>query len=277
MDILKSLVFGIVEGVTEWLPISSTGHLIIFNNLIPMNVTPEFYDLYEVIIQLGAICAVLLIFWKKIWPFGVSDNPLSEKGLLKYCKKNQFILWLKIAVACIPAVIVGLLFDDWCNAHFYNPLCVALALIIVGIAFIVVEIIYKDRNPKITKISQIGFDSALYIGLFQVLAAIFPGTSRSGATIIGALILGISRSVASEFTFYLSIPVMLGASLLKIVKYGMAITLYQGLIIGVGCISAFIVSLFVIRLLMGYVKNHNFIIFGIYRIILGIIVLIYLR
>ena len=277
MDILKSALFGIIEGVTEWLPISSTGHLIIFNSLIPMNVSPEFYDLYEVVIQLGAILAVVLIFWNKIWPFGLSNNPISEKGILKYCKKDKFILWIKIAIACIPAVIVGLLFDDWCNEHFYNPLCVALALIVVGVAFIVVEILYKNKEPKITKLSQIGFDTALYIGLFQVLAAIFPGTSRSGATIIGALILGVSRSVASEFTFFLSIPVMFGASLLKIVKYGLAITLYEGLLIGVGCITAFVVSLFVIKLLMNYVRNHNFIIFGVYRIILGIIVLLFVK
>lgn len=276
MDILKSIVFGIVEGITEWMPISSTGHLIIFNSLMPMNVTPEFYNLYEVVIQFGAACAVLLVFWNKVWPFGLSNNPISNKGILKYCKKNRFILWMKIAVSCIPAVIVGLLFDDWCNEHFYNPLCVSLALIIVGIAFIVVEILYKDKKPVITRVSEIGFDTAFYIGLFQVLAAIFPGTSRSGATIIGALILGVSRSCASQYTFYLSIPVMFGASILKIFKFGAAITLYEVLILAVGCISAFVVSLFVIRLLTDYVQKHNFIIFGIYRIILGIIVFIYL-
>ena len=276
MDILKSIVFGIVEGITEWMPISSTGHLIIFNSLMPMNVTPEFYNLYEVVIQFGAACAVLLVFWNKVWPFGLSNNPISNKGILKYCKKNRFILWMKIAVSCIPAVIVGLLLDDWCNEHFYNPLCVSLALIIVGIAFIVVEILYKDKKPVITRVSEIGFDTAFYIGLFQVLAAIFPGTSRSGATIIGALILGVSRSCASQYTFYLSIPVMFGASILKIFKFGAAITLYEVLILAVGCISAFVVSLFVIRLLTDYVQKHNFIIFGIYRIILGIIVFIYL-
>lgn len=276
MDILKSIVFGIIEGITEWLPISSTGHLIIFDYLIPMNVSAEFYDLYQVVIQLGAVMAVVVLFWDKVWPFGKTEHPLADVPVLRYVRKNIFILWLKAFIACIPAIIVGLLFMDWIDAHFYNPLCVALALIVVGIAFIVVEVMYKDRKPKIQRFSQIGFDTAFYIGLFQVLAAIFPGTSRSGATIIGALILGISRGTSSEFTFFLSIPVMLGASLLKIFKIGVIISFYEFIILFVGCLTAFVVSLFAIRLLLSYVRKNNFIIFGIYRIILGVIILIFL-
>lgn len=276
MDILKSIVFGIIEGITEWLPISSTGHLIIFDYLIPMNVSAEFYDLYQVVIQLGAVMAVVVLFWDKVWPFGKTEHPLADVPVLRYVRKNIFILWLKAFIACIPAIIVGLLFMDWIDAHFYNPLCVALALIVVGIAFIVVEVMYKDRKPKIQRFSQIGFDTAFYIGLFQVLAAIFPGTSRSGATIIGALILGISRGTSSEFTFFLSIPVMLGASLLKIFKIGVIISFYEFIVLFVGCLTAFVVSLFAIRLLLSYVRKNNFIIFGIYRIILGVIILIFL-
>ena len=182
-----------------------------------------------------------------------------------------------LAIACIPAVVVGLLFDDWNTAHFYNPLCVALALIIVGIAFIVVETLFKNKKPKIQKVSEIDYKTALYIGLFQVLAAIFPGTSRSGAVIIGALIMGISRSVASEFTFCLSIPCMIGASFLKILQIGFAFSFYEYIILLVGCLTAFIVSIFVIRIFMNYIRKNNFIIFGIYRIILGIIVLLFVR
>lgn len=276
MNIVKSIVFGIIEGITEWLPISSTGHLIIFNQIMPLDVSPEFYKLYEVVIQMGAGFAALLVFFKKVWPFGESKNPLG-KGILKYMKKDKFILWLKIAVSCIPAIIAGLTIDDWINEHLYNTTVVSLALIVVGIAFIVVEIVHKNKNSKINSITEIGFDTAFYIGLFQVLAAIFPGTSRSGATIIGGLILGVSRTAASEYTFYLAIPVMIGASLLNVFKIGLAFSLSEYLVLIVGTVVAFIVSLYAIRLLINYVRKNKFTIFGIYRIILGIIVLLFVK
>lgn len=277
MNILKSIIYGIIEGITEWLPISSTGHLIIFNKLLAMDVSPEFYAVYEVVIQLAAIIAVFIIFFKKIWPFGKSTHPLTEKGLLQYVKKDKFILWLKIAVSCIPAIIVGLLIDDWIDAHFYNTTVVGIALVVVGIAFIVVELAFNNKNAKIKSLADLGFNTAFIIGLFQIIAAIFPGTSRSGVIIIGALILGVSRTVAFEYTFYLAIPVMFGASILKLFKYGLAFSFNEIIILLAGCLSSFIVSVFVIKLLMDYVKKNNFIIFGIYRIALGIIILLFLR
>ena len=277
MNILKSIVFGIIEGITEWLPISSTGHLIIYNAIMPMDVSAGFYAVYEVVIQFGAVCAALLYYFNKIWPFGVTKTPLGNFGILKYCKKKTFTLWVKIAISCIPAIIVGLLFGEWLDEHLYNPTVVGISLIVVGIAFIVIETLNSKKEAKINRISQIGFSTAFYIGLFQVLAAIFPGTSRSGAIIIGALVLGVNRTIASEYTFILAIPVMFGASLLKIFKYGLAFSLSEIMIMLVGCISAFVVSIFVIKLMLNYVRKNKFTIFGIYRIILGIIVLICLH
>ena len=274
IEILISILFGIVEGITEWLPISSTGHMILLNELIPFNVSESFYSMYEVVIQLGAIMAVVVIFFKQLFPFGKSSEPLGE-GILRYVKKDIFVLWLKIIVSCIPAAVVGLLYDEILEELFYNYVVVALALIVFGIAFIVIENYDKKRKPKINSLADISFKAALIIGFFQLIAAIFPGTSRSGATIVGALLIGVSRTVAAEFTFFEAIPVMFGASLLKLVRFGLAFTPLEILILAVGMLTAFVVSLFVIKYLMAYVKKHDFKIFGYYRIILGIIVLLY--
>lgn len=271
-NILVSILFGIVEGITEWMPVSSTGHMILLNELVHFNVSEAFYSMYEVVIQLGAIMAVVVLYFKKIWPFGKTKYPL---GKLKFVKSRIFFLWVKIIIACLPAVVIGLTIDDLIEELFYNPICVSLALIVVGVVFLVVENINKGKKPKVTKLSQITYKTAFIIGLFQVVAAIFPGTSRSGATIIGALLLGVSRSVATEFTFFLAIPVMFGASLLKVIKIGLAFSAYEFLLLAIGSIVAFIVSFFVIKFFMGYIRKHDFKVFGIYRIVLGIAVLAY--
>lgn len=277
LDILKSILFGIVEGITEWLPISSTGHMILLNEFVSMNVTEDFWERYLVVIQLGAILAVVLIFWDKIWPFGKKGNryPVKETGLLSYFKRDRWVLWFKILVSCVPAVIVGLLFDDVFDALFYNPICVAIALIVFGVAFLVIENVNHGKEPKIRKLKQMDYKTAFLIGLFQLLAAIFPGTSRSGATILGALLLGVSRTVAAEYTFFLGIPVMFGASLLKLIKLGFAMSGAEALLLLIGMVSAFVVSMLVIRFLMGYIRKHDFKVFGWYRIVLGTLVLIY--
>lgn len=279
LDFIKSIFFGIVEGITEWLPISSTGHLIIFNQIWPLQVSEGFYEMYEVLIQLGAILAVVLIFWNRIWPFGKKDNkyPLSESGLGQYVKIDKIVLWLKIVVACLPAIaIVVLGIDELAEKYLYNPTVVAIMLIVVGIAFIAIELLHGKKEYRVTRLSKLTFKDALIIGLFQLIAAILPGTSRSGATIIGALLIGVSRVCAAEFTFYLAIPAMAGASLLKLVKFGFAFSLSEFIILITGMITAFVVSIVVIRYLMNYVKNHTFVVFGIYRIILGIIVLLFI-
>ncbi len=268
IEILKAIVFGIVEGITEWLPISSTGHLILLKQLMPLKVSESFWNMFEVVIQLGAILAVVLIFWHKIFPFR------KERG--RWHTDMRIInLWIKIIIACIPAAIIGLLFDDKINALFYNPTSVSIALIVFGVLFIVIENRNRRMRPRVTKLGQLTYQTAIIIGLFQVLAAVFPGTSRSGATIIGALLIGVSRTVAAEFTFFLAIPVMFGASLLKLVKFGFHFTGLEIGILVVGMVSAFIVSVIVIRFLMGYIKKHDFKVFGWYRIVLGIIVLLY--
>ena len=269
LDILKAMLFGLVEGITEWLPISSTGHMILLEEFVKMDVTKEFWNLFLVVIQLGAIAAVVLLFWEKIWPFG-----RKKKSGTFYIKMDIMEMWFKILVACVPAAIVGVLFDDQLDALFYNSWCVALALIVFGIAFIVIENRNKKSTPSINKLSEITFQTAALIGVFQLIAAIFPGTSRSGATIVGALLIGVSRTVAAEFTFFLAIPVMFGASLLKIVKFGFAFTGMELAILLIGMIVAFLVSILVIRFLMGYIKKHDFKVFGWYRIILGAIVLL---
>lgn len=277
LDILKAVLFGIVQGITEWLPVSSTGHLILLDQIVKLNVSDNFYSVFEVVIQLGSIIAVLIIFWKKLWPFGKLNNkhPLTKDGIGSYIKWDKFILWFHIVVSCIPAILIGLPFDDLFEELFYNPTCVAIALIVVGIAFIIIENRHKGKtNYRVTKVSQITYKDALIIGAFQVIAAIFPGTSRSGATIIGALIIGVSRSCAAEYTFFLAVPAMLGASLLKILKLGLAFSLLEYVILLVGSLVAFVVSLFVIKGLMNYVKKHDFKIFGYYRIVLGIVVLV---
>ncbi len=276
LEIIKAILFGIVEGITEWLPVSSTGHMILLDQFVKLNVTEEFYSMFQVVIQLGAILAVVIIFWNKIWPFGKKNNaaPLSDSGIGAWIKKDIFVLWFHILVSCVPAAIVGVLWDDLFEALFYNPTCVALALIVFGVAFIIVETKHSGKNAQINTIADISYMTAFLIGMFQLIAAIFPGTSRSGATIVGALIIGVARTVAAEYTFYLAIPVMLGASLLKIVKFGLSFTAMEAAILALGMIVAFAVSMFVINFLMGYIRKHDFKVFGWYRIILGIVVLV---
>ena len=267
LEILKVVLFGIVEGITEWLPVSSTGHMIILDSFISLNCRPEFWEMFLVVIQLGAIMAVVILFWNKIFPFQFKDKtkPVIET--------DKILLWLKIIVACVPAAVVGLLFDETFEALFYHAIPVALALIIFGVAFIIVERANKGKTAKVNSLADITFQTALIIGVFQLIAAIFPGTSRSGATIVGALLIGVSRSVAAEFTFFLAIPVMFGASLLKLLKFGAHFTGDEIGILVLGMVVAFVVSVFVIRFLMDYIKKHDFQVFGWYRIILGAIVI----
>ncbi len=270
---LLSLFFGIVEGITEWLPVSSTGHLIILESFLNMKkmLGADFYSMFEVVIQLGAIMAVVVIFWNEIWPF---RNKQEEEGIKRYVDFEIINLWLKILVACVPAAIVGVLFDELFEKWFYNPLCVSIALIVCGVAFIVVENKNKDMKPRVRSLKAINGKTAFLIGMFQLIAAIFPGTSRSGATIVGALMIGVSRTVAAEFTFFLAIPVMFGASLLKMVKFGFAFTSTQLITLIIGCVVSFAVSMVIIKFLMAYIKKHDFKVFGWYRIILGILVLL---
>lgn len=267
LEILKAVLFGVVEGITEWLPISSTGHMILLNEFVTLKVSPEFWEMFLVVIQLGAILAVVLLFWDKIFPFKFKERPVVQKDI--------FVLWFKILAACIPAAVIGLAFDDVLDALFYNPWCVAIALIVFGIAFIVIENRNKNSTPKITQLNEITYQTAFLIGVFQLLAAVFPGTSRSGATIVGALLIGVSRTVAAEFTFFLAIPVMLGASLLKVLKFEGPVTGAETTILLVGMVVAFVVSVLVIRFLMSYIKKHDFKVFGWYRIVLGAAVLGY--
>lgn len=267
LEILKAVLFGVVEGITEWLPISSTGHMILLNEFVTLKVSPEFWEMFLVVIQLGAILAVVLLFWNKIFPFKFKERPVVQKDI--------FVLWFKILAACIPAAVIGLAFDDVLDALFYNPWCVAIALIVFGIAFIVIENRNKNSTPKITQLNEITYQTAFLIGVFQLLAAVFPGTSRSGATIVGALLIGVSRTVAAEFTFFLAIPVMLGASLLKVLKFEGPVTGAETTILLVGMVVAFVVSVLVIRFLMSYIKKHDFKVFGWYRIVLGAAVLGY--
>ncbi len=276
-ELLKSVIFGIVEGITEWLPISSTGHLILVEQFLKFtHVSEGFWDMFEVVIQFGAILAVVVLYFKKIWPFTKNkEKAISKAGLLSYVNKDIINLWGKILVACVPAAIIGLLFDELFEKLFYNPVCIAIALIVFGIAFILVENRKKINKKDKETNKQITYKDAIIIGFFQLLAAIFPGTSRSGATIIGGLLIGLSRANAAEFTFYLAIPTMLGASLLKILKFGLTFTSIEIIVLLVGMIVAFVVSLFVIKFLMNYIKKHNFKLFGYYRIVLGIIVLAY--
>ena len=258
MNILKAIIFGIIEGITEWMPVSSTAHLKILNIFFPLETTPEFLEVFEVVIQLGAIIALLLIFWNKVWPFGKSNRSLG-KGILANVKKDRFILWLKIIVACLPAIIYELFLED--HVNFITPenemTLIAAALMLVGIIFIVVEGLLRNRQFTVNSTRYITFKQALLIGLAQLVAAVFPGVSRSGATIICALLLGITRSTSTEFTFELAIPVMFGASLMKILKYGAAFSFVEILTLLTGCISAFLVSLFMIRFVLDYVKKNT--------------------
>lgn len=269
-DVLIAIILGIVEGITEWLPVSSTGHMILVNQFMQFS-NAEFQEMFLVVVQLGAIMAVVLLFWEKIFPFNVN----TKKNNQPFVKKDIMELWVKIIISCVPAAIVGILFDDIIDEMFYNAIVVAGALIIYGILFIIVENWNKGKRPVITNAAEIGYNTAIIIGIFQLLAAIVPGTSRSGATIIGALLIGVSRSVAAEYTFYLAIPVMFGASVLKIIKNGLSFGAMGYVTLFVGMLVAFIVSLFVIKFLMGYIRKNDFKAFGYYRIVLGIVVLAY--
>jgi undecaprenyl-diphosphatase len=277
------MLFGIVEGITEWLPISSTGHMILLNQFVKLNVSDSFYDMFQVVIQFGAIMAVVVLFWNKLWPFTmkkIKTGSVTKESKSVCWKKGALDMWLKIIVACIPAAIVGVLFDDKIDELFYHPIPVAIALIVVGILFIIAESRKANAEPVINSIAQISYKAAIIIGLFQLMAAIFPGTSRSGATIVGALLIGVSRATAAEFTFFLAVPVMFGASLLKIAKFivsGVSITGSEVGILLIGTMMAFIVSIIIIRFLMDYVKKHDFKVFAWYRIVLGILVILILR
>lgn len=303
LEFLKAIIFGIVEGITEWLPISSTGHMILLNEFLTLNVSEEFWDMFLVVIQLGAILAVVLLFWNQIWPFMLSGNVRTKQGAARKksaksaggfqnvaeffsqehwmvgpvaVKMGIIVNWLKIVVSCLPAILFVLLdLDDTCDALFYNPVCVAIALILFGIAFIVVETRNAGKHAAVEEMSDITWKMAVLIGIFQLLAAAFPGTSRSGATIVGALLIGVSRKAASEFTFILAIPVMLGASLLEMLDFGFALTGSEWMILLGGMVSAFVVSIVVIKFLLGYIRKHDFKVFGWYRIVLGIVVLAY--
>ena len=278
IEIIKAIILGIVEGITEWLPISSTGHMILLNEFVKLDVSDEFYSMFEVVIQLGAIMAVVILFWNDIFPFGKPEGRRrrhSVRGIKRYIKPDIFLLWAKILVACVPAAIVGILFNDLFEALFYNYITVAIMLILFGVAFLIVETRHKGKTAKVNSLGELTFKTAFLIGIFQLIAAIFPGTSRSGATIVGALMLGVSRTVAAEFTFFLAIPVMFGASLLKIWKFGLAFTQTELVILLIGMVTAFVSSLFIIRFLLGYIKKHDFKVFGYYRIALGILVCLY--
>ena len=272
LEILKSVLFGIVEGITEWLPISSTGHMILLDEFIHLGVSVEFYKLFEVVIQLGAILAVIILYFEKIWPLKNKNGSLTlDRATLN--------LWGKIIVACFPAAIIGILFDDWMEDNFFTPQVVSLALVAYGFLFVIIEK-YDLGSKSVQRVEDISYRKAFEVGVFQLFSLV-PGTSRSGSTIIGGLLIGLERSVAAEFTFYLAIPVMIGASLLKLIKYvmrmGFVFDSNELLLLAVGCIVAFIVSIIVIRFLMSYIKKHNFIPFGYYRIVLGILVLVYFK
>ena len=285
LEIFKAILFGIVEGITEWLPISSTGHLILLEHFFGFNnVSDEFWSMFEVVIQLGAIIAVVILFWNKLWPFKMKKlSQRDKRGRRKkkpVWKKGALAMWIKIIIACIPAAIIGVLFDDKIDELFYHPIPVAIALIVVGIVFIIVEMTRGKLAPSIDSIEEITYTTAIMIGLFQVIAAVFPGTSRSGSTIVGAVMIGVSRATAAEFTFFLAVPVMFGASLLKAVKFivaGVSITGMEVVLLIIGTFVALVVSIFVIKFLMEYIKKHDFKVFGYYRIVLGILVIILLR
>lgn len=264
MEFIKAIIFGIIEGITEWLPISSTGHMILAEEFIKLNVTPEFWKMFLVVIQLGAILAVVLLYFRKLNPFALSKT--SEE------KKQTWFLWFKVAVACIPAAVIGILFEDQIDMFLDNSWVVALMLILYGIFFILIEM--RNKKASITELKNLTYKTALIIGIFQVLALI-PGTSRSGATILGAMLIGTSREIAAEFTFFLAIPVMFGASLLKILKFGLAFTSMEASILAIGMITAFIVSVIAIKFLMSYIKKNDFKVFGYYRIVLGLLVFAY--
>ncbi len=268
MELFKVIILGIVEGITEWLPISSTGHMLLIDELIQLNQSEEFKNMFFVVIQLGAIIAVVTNFWNKMWPFEKDQS--GKNNLSMPIVAN----WIKVVVACIPAAIVGFLLDDWIDAHMHTPLVIAITLILYGVLFIVIENRNKGKKARVKRMEALSIKDAIIIGLFQTLALI-PGTSRSGATIIGARVFGVSRKIATEFSFFLSVPIMFGASLLKLVKYGFHYSAFQALILVFGMVVAYFVSVYVIKFLMGYIKKHDFKAFGYYRIALGIVVIIF--
>lgn len=267
IEILKVIFLGIVEGITEWLPISSTGHMLLVDEFITLNMSEAFKEMFFVVIQLGAILAVVVMFWKKMFPFQFKNKTQP------IIKKDTFSLWFKVVIACIPGAIITILFDDYIEAHLHTPVVIAAALVFYGIAFIAIEIWNKKRFPTTSKLEDITYQTAFLIGLFQVLS-IIPGTSRSGATIVGALLIGVSRVAAAEFTFFLAVPVMFGLSAIKIMKFGISFTSTELLILVIGVVVAFAVSILVIKFLMEYIKKHDFKVFGWYRIALGIAVLL---
>lgn len=272
IELLKVIFLGIVEGITEWLPVSSSGHLILVEEFIKLNVSEAFWEMFMVVIQLGAIMAVVVLYFKKLWPF---QNQKKAKGALeRYIKTDKMIMWFKIVVSCIPSIVIGLPFNDFIEEHFNNYLVVSIMLIVYGIFFILIENYNKKRTASINSVVEIGWKTAFLIGVFQLLAVI-PGTSRSGATIIGGILLGTSRTVAAEYTFFLAIPTMFGASLLKLVKFGLNFTGTEAIILIVGTLVSFVVSILAIKFLMGYIKKHDFKVFGWYRIALGIVVLLF--
>lgn len=282
VELLKVIFLGIVEGITEWLPISSTGHLILVEEFIKLDVTREFWDMFMVVIQLGAILAVVVLYWNQIWPFrnkkpkhhNVTKTEKAAGFLCRFVKIDKMIMWFKILVSCLPAILIGLPFNDYIEEKFNNWFVVSVMLIVYGVLFLIIEDYNKRRQVKYHSIGEITWKTALFIGIFQVLALI-PGTSRSGATIIGGILVGTSRTVAAEYTFFLAIPVMFGASLLKLVKFGLAFTAQEGIILAVGCAVSFLVSVFAIKFLMGYIKKHDFKAFGWYRIALGVVVMLF--
>ncbi len=273
----KVILLGIIEGITEWLPISSTGHLILVDEFVKLKQSAEFMEMFNVVIQLGAILAVVVLYWSKLWPFHSKknrDKNQKENLLNNYCYMDKIVLWFKIVIACLPAMIIGLPLDDWMDEHLHNGIVVAIALIFYGVVFILIENYNKKRTPRVTSLKDLSFKDALLIGVFQVLSLV-PGTSRSGSTIIGGILIGTSRELAAEFTFFLAIPVMFGASALKLLKFGLDFTQIELMVLIVGMIVAFVVSVIAIKFLMGYIKKHDFKVFGWYRIVLGIIVLLY--
>ena len=276
MDIIKSLLLGIIEGITEWLPISSTGHLIIADEFIKLGTDEAFKEMFNVVIQLGAILAVVLIYFKKMWPFTLKKELGYNyiNGGQGYIKKDVMDMWFKVIVAIIPAAVIGIPLDDIFETHFHNYIVVSLALIVYGILFIIIEKRNKSITPKVNSIAEISYKTALLIGMFQALSLI-PGTSRSGSTILGAIIIGVSRVAAAEFSFYMAVPVMFGASLIKLLKFGLDFTSSELAILLVGMLSAFVVSVIAIKFLMGYIKKRDFAAFGYYRIVLGLIIIAY--
>ena len=282
IELLKVIFLGIVEGITEWLPISSTGHLILVEEFVKLDVSKAFWEMFMVVIQLGAIMAVVVLYWNKIWPFqnkkpkheNVTKIEKAAGFVCRFTKIDKMVMWFKILVSCLPAIIIGLPFDDFIEEKFNNWFVVAVMLMVYGVLFLLVEDYNEKRTVKVDSIADISWKMALYIGIFQVMALI-PGTSRSGATIIGGILLCASRTVAAEYTFFLAIPVMFGASLLKIVKFGLAFSAQELIILGVGTLVSFVVSILAIKFLMGYIKKHDFRVFGWYRIVLGVVVMLY--